>query len=606
MESVLSFASSGLLLPGPGWAEAHLATDGTPITGTAARGWVNALVRLRDGAADVPEFQAGVARLYGRDDIPVKDLRDDVKRVQRSVDVERTALMLFAGTVTLAAIVLIGQAVVRSVRSGADAVPVLRAIGFDRAGLTTGLVLPQVLAIAVAGVTAAATAVALSTRFPIGLGRKLDPHVGVQVNGPLLAAGVASTVALMGLGCVLAAWTTVRRMARHPRTARTKVVAAVTRAGGPVPAAVGASLALEPAPTRAAAITRPALLAAAVGVVGVVGAVTLANGVDDVLHTPERVGQVWDLEAAPSEDMDLPTTGAVVAGNSDVDAFALRSRMPALVNGKDIPLYSLLNLQGSLRFVVTSGRAPEGDDELALGPRSAALLGVGVGDTVRVGPSARLMEVVGISLLAQTPHTSFDEGGWLTPNGLDSVTGTVCCSREREDIALVRLRQGADTEAVVADLSTNGLWITPPDTPPDVTNLRNVRRLPLFLAGFLVVLALGAVAHALLTGARSRSHDLAVLRALGLTPGQAASCVTWQAATIGAVALLVGIPLGVVLGRQVWRLLADSLSFVYVGPVAGVVLLVLIPVALVVLGVMAIWPARDAARLHITDLLRAE
>jgi predicted lysophospholipase L1 biosynthesis ABC-type transport system permease subunit len=383
-------------------------------------------------------------------------------------------------------------------------------------------------------------------------------------------------------------------MARHPRTARTKVVAAVTRAGGPVPAAVGASLALEPAPTRAAAITRPALLAAAVGVVGVVGAVTLANGVDDVLHTPERVGQVWDLEAAPSEDMDLPTTGAVVAGNS------------ALVNGKDIPLYSLLNLQGSLRFVVTSGRAPEGDDELALGPRSAALLGVGVGDTVRVGPSARLMEVVGISLLAQTPHTSFDEGGWLTPNGLDSVTGTVCCSREREDIALVRLRQGADTEAVVADLSTNGLWITPPDTPPDVTNLRNVRRLPLFLAGFLVVLALGAVAHALLTGARSRSHDLAVLRALGLTPGQAASCVTWQAATIGAVALLVGIPLGVVLGRQVWRLLADSLSFVYVGPVAGVVLLVLIPVALVVLGVMAIWPARDAARLHITDLLRAE
>jgi predicted lysophospholipase L1 biosynthesis ABC-type transport system permease subunit len=304
--------------------------------------------------------------------------------------------------------------------------------------------------------------------------------------------------------------------------------------------------------------------------------------------------------------MDLPTTGAVVAGNSDVDAFALRSRMPALVNGKDIPLYSLLNLQGSLRFVVTSGRAPEGDDELALGPRSAALLGVGVGDTVRVGPSARLMEVVGISLLAQTPHTSFDEGGWLTPNGLDSVTGTVCCSREREDIALVRLRQGADTEAVVADLSTNGLWITPPDTPPDVTNLRNVRRLPLFLAGFLVVLALGAVAHALLTGARSRSHDLAVLRALGLTPGQAASCVTWQAATIGAVALLVGIPLGVVLGRQVWRLLADSLSFVYVGPVVGVVLLVLIPVALVVLGVMAIWPARDAARLHITDLLRAE
>jgi predicted lysophospholipase L1 biosynthesis ABC-type transport system permease subunit len=304
--------------------------------------------------------------------------------------------------------------------------------------------------------------------------------------------------------------------------------------------------------------------------------------------------------------MDLATAKAIVADNSDVDAFALRSRVPAIVDGKDIPLYSLLNLQGSLRFVVTSGRAPDGDDELALGPRTAALLGVGVGDTVRVGPSARLMEVVGISLLAQTPHTSFDEGAWLTPNGLDSVTGTVCCTGERDDQGLLQLRDGADVEAVVADLSSRGLWVTIPTTPPDVTNLGNVRSLPLFLAGFLVLLAVGAVAHALLTGARSRSRDLAVLRALGLTPAQAASCVTWQAATIGAVALLVGIPLGVVAGRQVWRLLADSLSFVYVGPIAGVALVILIPVALVVLGAMAVWPARDAARLRTTDLLRAE
>lgn len=54
-----------------------------------------------------------------------------------------------------------------------------------------------------------------------------------------------------------------------------------------------------------------------------------------------------------------------------------------------------------------------------------------------------------------------------------------------------------------------------PAVPPDVDNLGNVRSLPRFLAAFLVLLAVGAVAHALLTGARSRSRDLAVLRALG-------------------------------------------------------------------------------------------
>ena len=123
--------------------QAHLAAAGASPTGTAAAGWVNAVVRLRHGAADVPAFQAGVARLYGRDDIPVKDLRDDIKRVQRSLDVERTALLLFAGAVVLAAMVLIGQAIVRSVRSGAEVLPVLRAIGFDRPGLTAGLVVPH-------------------------------------------------------------------------------------------------------------------------------------------------------------------------------------------------------------------------------------------------------------------------------------------------------------------------------------------------------------------------------------------------------------------------------------------------------------------------------
>jgi ABC-type antimicrobial peptide transport system permease subunit len=62
----------------------------------------------------------------------------------------------------------------------------------------------------------------------------------------------------------------------------------------------------------------------------------------------------------------------------------------------------------------------------------------------------------------------------------------------------------------------------------------------------------------------------------------------------------------VVVGRQVWRVLADSLSFVYVGPLAGLVLLVLVPVALAVLGILAFWPARGAARLRTAEVLRTE
>jgi ABC-type lipoprotein release transport system permease subunit len=159
---------------------------------------------------------------------------------------------------------------------------------------------------------------------------------------------------------------------------------------------------------------------------------------------------------------------------------------------------------------------------------------------------------------------------------------------------------------VQAALAAAGLEAETPAVPPDLANLSNVRSLPLFLAAFLVVLAIGAVAHALLTGARSRSHDLAVLRALGLTPRQAGACVTWQAAVIGVIALAIGVPLGLVIGRQVWRVLADSLSFVYVGPLSGLVLVVVVPVALVTLALLALWPARVAARLRTAEVLRTE
>jgi len=608
MESVMSFASTPLLLPGPGWAKAHLLSGDAASSATGAQvNFFNAFVRLRHGAADVPAFQAGVARVYGRADIPVKDLSDDIKRVQRSLDVERTALLLFAAAVLAAAAVLVGQAFVRSVRAGADAAPVLRAMGLSRPGLIAGLIAPHLVTALVAGVTAGVTAVLLSARFPIGLGRQLDPDLGLHLNGPMLAVGVAATVVVTLLACALVAWITVGRLTGRIRTRRAQLVGAATRVGAPVPAALGASLALETGPSRSGATARPALIAAIVGVLGVVGAVTLVGGIDDALHHPERVGRTWDLEAVPRDSgVDVATAVGIVTSTPDVAASGQMSRFAAVVQGKDVPLYSLRSLNGSMHFVVLSGRSPDGDDELALGPRSAARLGARIGDRITVGPSGRAMTVVGIALLAQTPHTSFDEGAWLTPTGLDTATGTACCTDERDDVIYIRVRSGLPVGAVQAELARNGIDAEPPIVPPDVTNLGNVRSLPLLLAAFLVLLAIGAVAHALLTGARGRSHDLAVLRALGLTPRQAAACVTWQAAVIGVVALAIGIPLGVVVGRQVWHLLADSLSFVYVGPLAGIVLLLTVPVALAVLGIMALWPARGAARLRTAEVLRTE
>jgi ABC-type lipoprotein release transport system permease subunit len=602
MESVLSFASEPELWLGPGWARAHLSE--------AAVDFQNAVVRLKHGAADLPAFEADVARVYGRNDIPVKDLSDDIKRVQRSLDVERAALLLFAAAVIVATVVLIGQAFGRSVRASSEGLPALSALGVDGRALTVGLLLPHIVTVVIGAAVAAAGALVLSSRFPIGLGRRLDPSPGFDVDWRVLTVGLVIMVVAATIVCGWVALRAVRTLGPRVRTSRTQLVRTATRAGASMPVALGVSMALEPAPSRGGSTARSALVAAAVGVLGVVGAVTLVRGIDDALHRPERTGQAWDLEASPTGDPAAYTTNlaeatTALAGSHDVEAFARIARAPSTVDQKgDVPLYALEDLGGSMHFSVLSGRAPSRDDEVALGPRTASAIGAAIGDTVTVGPSAQAMQVVGITLLAQTPHTSFDEGAWLTSTAFDRATGTT--PETRPDDLLIALAKGASSDSLQQQLGGMGYYTTAPSAPPDVANLGNVRSLPLFLAAFLVALAIGAIAHALLTGARARSRELAVLRSLGLTPRQVAAAVMWQAAVIGVLALVVGIPLGLVLGRQVWRVLADSLSFVYVGPVAGIGVLFLVPIALGVVGAMAIWPASGAARLRTAEVLRSE
>ena len=81
---------------------------------------------------------------------------------------------------------------------------------------------------------------------------------------------------------------------------------------------------------------------------------------------------------------------------------------------------------------------------------------------------------------------------------------------------------------------------------------------PSLLAGFLALLAVGAVGHALTSAVRRRRHDLAVLRAVGLTHGQSRTTVLVQALVLAGVGLTVGVPVGFVLGRFLWRSVADS------------------------------------------------
>jgi ABC-type lipoprotein release transport system permease subunit len=97
-----------------------------------------------------------------------------------------------------------------------------------------------------------------------------------------------------------------------------------------------------------------------------------------------------------------------------------------------------------------------------------------------------------------------------------------------------------------------------------------------------------------------------VLRVLGLTACQVRAAVAWQATTLAVVGLLFGIPLGLILGRGLWRSVAERTPVQYAPPLALSALLLVIPVSVILANLLAVYPGRRAVRGHVGDALRTE
>jgi ABC-type lipoprotein release transport system permease subunit len=146
----------------------------------------------------------------------------------------------------------------------------------------------------------------------------------------------------------------------------------------------------------------------------------------------------------------------------------------------------------------------------------------------------------------------------------------------------------------------------PSNIPLELTNLGDVAELPTLLSVFLALLALAALSFVLVVSSRSRHHECAVLRAIGLGPGASRSIVYWQATVIAVVGLVVGLPLGIVVGRWVWHEVAARVPLVYIAPFTLIVVGLAIPTTLVLANAVATWPARRLSSLRPAEALRAE
>jgi hypothetical protein len=630
------------------------ATDGEPVAllsppfarTAAARSTFympQAGVRLRPGAT-VPAFadsaRALATRYLGANAAytVVVNLSGEVAATERAISPEAVALAIFAALAGLITLAVLGQLLHRQLTLDSDEFPILRAIGMTRMSLFVVSIARLALVTVTGAVIAAAIAVAASPLMPIGPARLAEPQPGVEVDLTILGAGLVAVAMAPLVMLAPAAWRAAARApgplgVTEPAATRPSRLAYAFGRAGSVTSSIGVRMALDPGHGRTAVPVRSALAGTLLAVAAVCAAVVFGTSLIGLVGTPHEYGQNW------AQELDLGFSGVpaslaakVLAAEPAITGYAAGNNGQLTVDGQIVPAIGVDPVRGGGYLTLTAGRLPSGPGEIVLGTQTMHALHRQIGQTVRVavtlangkaGATAqRTMRVVGNAVfpafgLPGLSDTDLGTGAIVSTALLSTpVRATGCVGRLTcYSFFLLRYRPGTNLTATAARLTAattaagcpaGFCTVTSDQRPGDIKNFAEIRDTPLILGAVLALLAVGTLAHVLLTGVRRRRRDLAVLKALGLTRSQVLRVVSWEASALAAVALLAGVPLGVLAGRWTWIVFAGSAGVVRTPVVELPLVLLTIPVALLLANVIAAGPGWEAAQVRPATVLRTE
>jgi ABC-type lipoprotein release transport system permease subunit len=427
------------------------------------------------------------------------------------------------------------------------------------------------------------------------------------VHLAILGLGVIAFVLAVTGAFAFAAWRAERRAARvttpdhaarlAPRAHRWPLGAT---------SFMGARFAIERGPERRSVPVRTSLAGIAVGVAGVVAAITFAASLEGFLREPAHYGQPWDLSI---ETLGAEGAPRELAADRDVEAAAVVQSIDAVVEGRPTTLNAVTVLKGVFSPTLESGRVPTATNEIALGPKLLAAIDASMGDTVQIRVFARTtvrLRVVGTALNLDPQDETFGTTGFVVHATLQRLRGDG--NLFNEETAL-RFRSGVDvevaTQRIKAEIPYGLTDESLPNRPGAVANVAELGRLPEVLAIVLAVIGLVAVAHAVVLAVRRRNRELAVLAAIGMTRSQRVRIVLSMAATMVGLGLVIGVPIGALLGAFVWRLIASDLRVDWAADVPGPLIAGIALAALAITLAIAWLPARNAGRVRPAAVLRS-
>jgi ABC-type lipoprotein release transport system permease subunit len=584
-------------------------------------------VRLTHGAAGLADFdsRSRALKVYG-----TYDLDAAAGAVEGSIRPQVIGWYVLAGLAALAALAVIAQAMARQAATERADHPALSALGVRPRQLTAAA-LARALLIGVVGAAGAVLlAVLVSPLTPVGEARIAVPSPGTM-SFDLVALPLGALAVLVAVIAV-SAWPAVRQarsLRSHRQQPAAPVVAAVggatARAGLPATALVGIRHALERG--RDGQPVGTALLGMVLAVAALCATAVFGASLTHLVSSPALYGAPF--QAYFSSD-GLPGSQAKVTGpvldslrrDHAIRQLTLGAFVEVNINGRHVRTIVMTPVRGPALLSAVDGRLPHGDRDIMLGVATMRATGAHLGGKVRVTVSdpagasrvARFRVIGRASLNAGTG--GLGNGAVMTTSAFIDAQcppgpGQPACQRAaRHGIAtvvLVRAAPGAAGQAALArHIRQYRDFTSLPAKPTVLVNFGESVNFPLLFGVALSLFGAATMVHLLLVSVARRRREIGLLKSLGFVRRQVAAAVCWQATTVALIGIVIGAPIGIAVGRTLWRVFATNFGVVPVPVTQPLLLTALTAGVLAAANLLAAVPALLAARSQPAQLLRAE
>lgn len=590
------------------------------------------LLRLRDGAADLPRLQAEVRAIVPAADAGIESEDGVATAVEESIHPQSLGWWLLSLLATLVGLAVLAQALFRQSVTEAEDYPTLSAIGVEDRQLLRLAILRNLFLGLAGALGAVLVATALSPLAPLGEARDAEISPGLHFDTFVFALGALAVVFVV---LALGAWPAMRavrvtHIGEKPSTARPSLVAAkLASLGAPPVTVIGVRHALERRHGVASVPVSSTILGMVLGIVALAGTAVFGSSLSHLTSTPRLYGADFALNFSDLSNGSAGPQGALLKhllGDPEVTALTEGIALGDVdVNGRPVGAIAAGVIKGRPAFSVVTGKYPVGDGQVALGAATLRQLGAHLGSLVRVdvpSPSGgrhvvpfRVVSQLSFPVLAG--DVGLGDGALFTFTGFEDAVCPPTPDRARCEQAVVG--QTVDGGGVLvsvapgpkglADVSrylrAYGAVAALPVTPTSLVNFGQAVNFPLIFGAVLALFGAATLVHLLVVSVSRRRREIGLLKVLGFVNKQVGAAVAWQATTLCLIGLAVGIPVGIALGRAVWLGFANDLGAVPVAVVPLWLIAVLAAGVAVVANLLAVGPALVAAQSKAGELLRA-